>query len=204
MIAIIDYGMGNLRSVYKALVKLGADVDIVSDPRRLSLADKVVLPGVGAFKDTVEGIDSRSLRDVVCEFISSGKPYLGICVGYQVIFSDSEEGGRSEGLGVLEGSVKKFKPSKGCKVPHMGWNQVAFAGTKRSCPLFKGVADNSYFYFDHSYYVAPKDQDIVAGVTDYGLDFASMVWRDNIFCVQFHPEKSQANGLKMLENFIEL
>lgn len=204
MIAVIDYGMGNLRSVQKALESLGAEVEIISDAERLSLADKAVLPGVGAFKDTIDGIDSRGLRKVIGEFIASGKPYLGICMGYQAIFDKSEEGGLFDGLGIFAGSVKRFDPSTGVKVPHMGWNSLRVTGNGKRCPLLKGIKDGAYFYFDHSYYVAPKDDGIVAGATDYGIDFASMVWKDNVFCVQFHPEKSQKEGLKMLRSFIDL
>ena len=146
MIAVIDYGMGNLRSVQKALEHLGEDIDIVSDPERLSLADKAVLPGVGAFKDTMDGIESRGLTRTIREFIDSGKPYLGICMGLQVLFSESEEGGRFKGLGVLKGKVKKFKAKKNFKVPHMGWNQMKVR--KKECPLVKGIEDETYFYFD--------------------------------------------------------
>jgi len=204
MIALIDYGMGNLRSVEKALIKLGADVEIVFDAERLSLADKAILPGVGAFKDTIAGIEERGLKSAILEFIRSGKPYFGICVGMQVIFEESSEGGTSEGLGVIGGSVKRFQPRDGFKVPHMGWNEVKFAKGKEACPLFKGLEDGAYFYFDHSYYAAPTDGAVSAGITDYGVDFTSAVWKDNIFAVQFHPEKSQANGLAMIRNFIEL
>jgi len=202
LIAVIDYGMGNLRSVTKAFEKLGADVEVVSSPKQLALADKVVLPGVGAFADTMEGIRKRGLEGTVREFISSGKPYLGICMGYQILFGESEEGGDHKGLGILKGRVKRFKPKKGLKVPHMGWNRVSFK--KKECPLFKGIADDSYFYFVHSYYADPNEKNVVAGATGYGTEFASMVWRDNLYAVQFHPEKSQEIGLKMLKNFIEL
>jgi glutamine amidotransferase len=204
MIAVIDYGMGNLRSVEKALEKLGADVDVVDDAERLGLAEKIVLPGVGSFKDTMDGLRSGGLMEAVSEFISSGKPYLGICVGLQVIFDRSEEGGRHKGMGLVKGDVKRFRPGKGLKVPHMGWNRVKMTTGGRKCPLFKGLVDGSYFYFDHSYYAAPRDEGVVSGVTDYGADFASAVWSENIYAVQFHIEKSQANGLRMLENFIRL
>lgn len=206
MIAVIDYGMGNLKSVQKALEKLGGDVDIISDPERLSLSDKVVLPGVGAFKDTMEGIEKRRLERIICEFINSGKPYLGICMGLQILFDESEEGGCYKGLGVLKGKVKRFKPKKGLKVPHMGWNQMDIQkkDKKNSCPLLKDIKDSSYFYFDHSYYIAPDNKDVIIGTTDYGIEFASMIWQDNIYGVQFHPEKSQSNGLSMLKNFINL
>ena len=201
MIAVIDYGMGNLRSVQKALEKLGGDVEVISDAERLSLSDKVVLPGVGAFKDTMGGIEKRGLTKPILEFIDSGKPYLGICMGLQVLFSESEEGGRFKGLGVFKGCVRRFNPGGDLKVPHMGWNQLGFRGR---CRLFDGIEDDSYFYFDHSYYVAPEDESIIAAVTDYGTDFASVVCADNIYAVQFHPEKSQKIGLKMLRNFVDL
>lgn len=208
MIAVIDYGMGNLRSVEKALEKLGADVEVISDPERLSLSDKVVLPGVGAFKDTMEGIEDRGLKEIICEFISSGKPYLGICMGLQILFDESQEGGLYKGLGILKGKVKRFRAKRGLKVPHMGWNQlkVQDGRMKRNgdCPLLKSIPDSSYFYFDHSYYVEPKDKDVVMTTTDYGIEFTSMVWKEDIYGVQFHPEKSQEYGLRMLKNFVSL
>jgi len=205
MIAIIDYGMGNLRSVQKALEKLGADdIEIVSDAERLSLSDKAILPGVGAFKDTMIGVEERGLKKVIREYIESGKPYLGICMGLQILFDESEEGGLNKGLGLLKGRVKRFKPSGGLKVPHMGWNQLKFQEDAGACPLLKGVKDDSYFYFAHSYYVASVNREIIAGMTDYGAEFASMIWKDNIYAVQFHPEKSQNTGLKMLKNFIDI
>lgn len=204
MIALIDYGMGNLRSVQKALQKVGAQVEIISDAERLALSEKVVLPGVGAFKDTVDGIEARGLKQVLSEFIHSGKPYLGICMGLQAIFDESEEGSGAKGLSILKGSVRRFPKKVDYKVPHMGWNQIQFRNGQQSCPLLKGITDKAYFYFDHSYYVVPETKDIVACVTDYGVDFASMIWRDNIYAVQFHPEKSQDNGLKMLRNFVGL
>jgi len=204
MIAVIDYGMGNLRSVHKALESLGADAAIVSDAERLSLADKVILPGVGAFKDTIAGIEARGLRRVLSDFIGSGRPYLGICMGFQALFEESEEGGRHRGLGILKGRVRKFKADREHKVPHMGWNQVRAGADKKTCPLLKGITEGSFFYFVHSYYVDPEDRDIIAGTTDYGIEFTSMIWKDNMFAVQFHPEKSQGDGLLMLKNFIDL
>lgn len=217
MIAIIDYGMGNLRSVKNAFDKLGAEAEIISDAERLSLADKAVLPGVGAFKDTMDGIEERGLKKTIYEFVESGKPYLGICMGLQVLFEESAEGGRRMGFGILKGKVKRFRPKRDLKVPHMGWNQIKLktippmqaygqekAGKTVESPLLKGITDGSYFYFDHSYYAAPKNKDVIAGTTDYGLDFASVIWRGNIYAVQFHPEKSQDTGLRMLRNFIEI
>jgi len=208
LIAVIDYGMGNLRSVQKALEKLGADVDVISDAERLSLSDKVVLPGVGAFKDTMEGIEARGLKGVIREFIDSGKPYLGICMGLQILFDESEEGGLHKGLGILKGRVKRFKPKRDLKVPHMGWNQMKIQSCNLKkgsrCPLLNGIDDNMYFYFDHSYYVVPEDKEAISGTTDYGLEFTSMVWKKNIYGVQFHPEKSQKIGLNMLRSFVDL
>lgn len=201
MIAIIDYGMGNLRSVLNAFRKCNGEAEIVYEAQKLNLAKKIVLPGVGAFKDTMDGIETRGFKQALLKAIDSGIPYLGICMGQQILFDESEEGGRYKGLGILKGKVKKFKPKKGLKVPHMGWNQVKFA-KKGQAGLFKAIPDDSYFYFDHSYYVAPKDMSIVSGTTDYGLDFVSMVSKDNISAVQFHPEKSQDVGLQMIRNFI--
>lgn len=204
MIAIIDYGMGNLRSVEKALEKLGADVEIVSDAERLNLSDKAVLPGVGAFKDTMRGIEERGLGKVIREYIDSGKPYLGICMGLQILFDESAEGGLNKGIGLFKGKVERFKPCDRLKVPHMGWNQLKFQKSGSLCPLLKGIKDESYFYFVHSYYVAPADRGVIAGATNYGVEFTSMIWRENIYGVQFHPEKSQNVGLKMLKNFIDI
>lgn len=204
MIAVIDYGMGNLRSVEKALKKLGADVEIISDADRLAASEKAVLPGVGAFKDTMKGIEERGLKDAILRYLVSGKPYLGICMGLQILFEESAEGGKNRGLGIFKGEVKRFEGTKELKVPHMGWNQLISQKRKPPCPLLKGIGDDSYFYFVHSYFVAPEDKSIIAGLTDYGVPFTSMIQKDNIYGVQFHPEKSQETGLKMLKNFIEL
>ncbi len=205
MIAVIDYGMGNLRSVSKALERLGAEVEIISSLDGLKRADKAVLPGVGAFKDTMDGLESRGLRDGVKDFIASGKLYLGICMGLQILFDESEEGGKIKGLGILKGKVKRFNPAQDLKVPHMGWNGVSYNKERRALPfLVKGVPDGSYFYFVHSYYVVPEDKACIAASTDYGVEFTSFVSKDNIYATQFHPEKSQDMGLTMLKNFIEL
>ncbi len=203
MIAVIDYGMGNLRSVEKALKKLGTEAEIVCDAKRLSLSDKAVLPGVGAFRDTMQNLDKSGMVPAIREYIDSGKPYLGICLGLQILFEESEEGGLNKGLGILKGRVERFPEKKGLKVPHMGWNQIKIR-KGRSCPLLKGIEDNSYLYFVHSYYAIPKKEGVVVTTTGYGVEFTSMVWRDNLYAVQFHPEKSQAIGLKILRNFVEL
>lgn len=202
MIAIVDYGMGNIRSVEKGFIKVGADVKITSDPKVLADAKGIVLPGVGAFRDCMKNLDNLKLLDSIVKEIQKGKPYLGICLGLQILFTESEEFGTCKGLDVFKGRVVKFKFDAGSdlKIPHMGWNTVRFV---KKPPIFDGIQDNSYFYFVHSYYVAPEDKDIVAGTTDYGIEFTSMVWRNNIFATQFHPEKSQELGLKILKGFKE-
>ena len=201
MIAVIDYGMGNLGSVEKALKTLGAKVKVTDKSSDLKKADKIVLPGVGAFKDAMGSIDRLGISDTLKEAILSKKPYLGICLGLELLFEESEEGGKSKGLGFLKGKVARFKDPL-LKVPHIGWNQMR--KEKPACPLFKGIDDGAFFYFVHSYYVAPKEKDVIAATTYYGGDFTSMVWKDNVYAVQFHPEKSQENGIKFLENFIRL
>lgn len=215
MIAIIDYGMGNLRSVEKGFLKAGVDVRVTNSPEIVKKADGVVLPGVGAFKDCMRELTNLELIDAVVDTIKAGKPYLGICLGLQVLFSESEEFGRCKGLDVLRGRVVKFEfrvqspeVSKGSespnsklqtlKVPHMGWNEIRIQNNN---PLFEGIPDRSYFYFVHSYYVVPEDTSIISTTTDYGIEFTSSVRKDNIFAVQFHPEKSQAVGLRMLKDF---
>jgi glutamine amidotransferase len=199
MIAIVDYGMGNIRSVEKAFIKIGADVRITSDPKVIADAKGVVLPGVGAFKDCMRNLDNLRLLDSIKKEIGKGKPYLGICLGLQILFSESEEFGFCRGMDVFRGKVVKFT-FDGLKIPHMGWNTARLL---RKPPVFDGIQDNSYFYFVHSYYVVPEDEGIVASRTDYGVDFVSMVWKDNIFATQFHPEKSQELGLKILKGFDE-
>lgn len=201
MIAIVDYGMGNIRSVEKGFIKVGADVRITSDPRAVSDADGVVLPGVGAFKDCMRNLDNLGLLDTIKKEIAKGKPYLGICLGLQILFTESEEFGFCSGLDVFRGKVLKFRfEDHSLKIPHMGWNAARLL---REPPVFEGIKDNSYFYFVHSYHVVPEDEGVVAARTDYGVDFVSMVWKDNIFATQFHPEKSQEPGLKILKGFDE-
>jgi len=196
VIAIIDYGMGNLRSVEKGFLKVGVDARVVTEPGAVDDARAVVLPGVGAFRDCMKNLAGMSLIEPVVRSIEKGKPYLGICLGLQVLFTESEEFGTYEGLDIIKGKVKKFRTD--LKVPHMGWNNVKLL---RRPPLFEGIKDESFFYFVHSFYVAPEDPDVIAATTDYGLTFTSMVWKDNIFATQFHPEKSQETGLMILKNF---
>lgn len=200
MISIIDYGMGNIRSVEKAFLKIGADVKVTSDPKVVDNADGIVLPGVGAFRDCMKNLDALDLLDSVVRNIREGKPYLGICLGLQILFTESEEFGFCKGLDIFKGKVVRFRfdPDKGLKIPHMGWNTVKKI---KDVPIFRGIEDSSYFYFVHSYHVIPEDKGIIAGITDYGIDFVSMVWKDNIYATQFHPEKSQELGLKILKGF---
>ncbi len=197
MIAIIDYGMGNLRSVEKGFFKLGIDVKVTNRPEVIEKADGVVLPGVGAFRECMRELTNLKLIDAVVNSIKKNKPYLGICLGLQVLFSEAEEFGRCRGLDIFKGTVLKF-PKSELKVPHMGWNEIK---KQKDNPLLEGIEDKAYFYFVHSFYVAPEDNTIVLATTDYGIEFTSMVWKDNIFAVQFHPEKSQTTGLRLLENF---
>lgn len=214
MIAIVDYGMGNLRSVEKGFIKVGIDARITNRPEVIERADGVVLPGVGAFKDCMRELTSLELTDAIVQAVKKGKPYLGICLGLQVLFSESEEFGRCRGLDIFKGKVTKFQVSSfkqqgiepaTCnlkpatfKIPHMGWNQIWI---QKNNLLLDGIQDKTYFYFVHSFYVAPEDDSIIATTTDYGLNFTSMIWKDNVFAVQFHPEKSQSAGLRLLENF---
>jgi glutamine amidotransferase len=197
MIAIIDYGMGNLRSVEKGFLKAGVGAKVVEDARSVDDAKAIVLPGVGAFKDCMRNLADMKLTDSIVKSIKKGKPYLGICLGLQILFSESEEFGLSRGIDIFRGKVVRF-PKSELKVPHMGWNPVKI---KNRPPIFDGIEDETYFYFVHSYYVAPEDPSLVSGTTDYGLEFTSMIWKDNVFATQFHPEKSQTVGLKILKNF---
>ncbi|NCO67177.1 MAG: imidazole glycerol phosphate synthase subunit HisH [Nitrospirae bacterium CG_4_10_14_0_8_um_filter_41_23] len=196
MIAIVDYGMGNLRSVEKGFLKVGLNARVVSDPRAVDNAQGVVLPGVGAFRDCMKNLKGMSLIESVVRSIRKGKPYLGICLGLQVLFTESEEFGIHKGFDILKGKVVRFQIN--LKVPHMGWNNVKI---QRRPPIFDGIQDKAFFYFVHSFYVVPDDNDVVATTTDYGITFASMVWKENIFATQFHPEKSQETGLRILKNF---
>ncbi|MGP8052710.1 MAG: imidazole glycerol phosphate synthase subunit HisH [Limisphaerales bacterium] len=203
MIALLDYGSGNLRSVHKALLKVGAEVRIARQPEEMAEARAVVLPGVGAFDDCINALRKQELLEAAQNFIQSGKPFLGICVGYQALFEKSEEfNSCAAGLGIFQGSVIRFSDKHGLKIPQIGWNRLEIV--KPDCPLFRGVADGSYVYFVHSFYPQPADAGIVATRSDYGDKFASSVWRDNVYATQFHPEKSQKVGLQLLKNFVEL
>ena len=206
MIAIIDYGMGNLRSVQKGFEKIGSEAVITADPKVVLQAERVVLPGVGAFRDCMHNLEQGGFVEPILKVIAEGRPFLGICVGMQLLFSDSVEFGLYSGLNVIPGHVLRFPDQmivadEKLKVPQMGWNQLSF---KRRPPAFDGVIDGSNVYFVHSYYVKPDDSGVVATTTDYGIEFCSSVWKDNIVATQFHPEKSQAIGLQILKNFAEL
>jgi glutamine amidotransferase len=198
MIAIIDYQMGNLRSVQKAFEHIGREAVITADPAEVARADRVVLPGVGAFRDAIAELRRRDLVSPIRDVIASGKPFLGICLGLQLLFDVSYEDGEWQGLGVIPGRVLRFQVPPEWKVPHMGWNGVV---VKRPSPLLAGIADNTYFYFVHSYYVVPDDPAMVALEASYPDPFCAAVCKDNVFATQFHPEKSQANGLQLLKNF---
>lgn len=207
MIAIIDSGIANLRSVQKGFERVGAEAKIVEDPRLLREAAAIVLPGVGAFRDGIEKLTRGGFVEPLLRAIEAGKPTLGICLGLHFLFSESEEFGAHKGLNLIPGQVRRFPPSTASssgpplKVPHMGWNQV---WVTREAPLFRGIPEGARFYFVHSYYVDPVERSVVAATTEYGVSFPSAIWRDNLMATQFHPEKSQAVGLMLLENFARL
>ena len=206
MITIVDYGMGNLHSVLKAFEHLGVRAQIACEVRSLETADKIILPGVGAFADAMTALRQMQLVEPLIRAINNGKPFLGICLGMQLLFEVSYEDGEHAGLSVVEGEVKRFdfserREDKNLKIPHMGWNGLDW---QEEGPLFKGLENGCYVYFLHSYYVLPQDESVLATTTDYGGSFASSIRRDNVFAVQFHPEKSQRAGLQMLKNFAEL
>lgn len=202
-IAVVDSGYGNLRSVAKALAHVGGAPLVTADPDAIRRADRVVVPGQGAFGDCVAAFARHGLGEAIREVIAAGRPYFGICLGLQVLFDESEENGPVAGLGLLPGRVVRFAPTDPAhKVPHMGWNQVT--PTHGAEPLLRGIPADAFFYFVHSYYVAPRDPDIVALTCAYaGVEFAAAIRRDNLFACQFHPEKSQAVGLRLLANFVE-
>ena len=203
MIALLDYGSGNLRSVEKALRKVGADLLVTTRPEPLREARAIVLPGVGAFDDCISAMQRQELLGAVKEFIQTGRPFLGICVGYQALFEKSEEfNSCALGLGVFGGKVVRFTERPGLKIPQIGWNQLEIV--RSDCPLYAGIPGGSYVYFVHSFYPQPVDPGIVATRTEHGDTFASSVWRDNVYATQFHPEKSQAVGLRLLQNFVGL
>ncbi|MBU3911514.1 MAG: imidazole glycerol phosphate synthase subunit HisH [Candidatus Omnitrophica bacterium] len=219
MITIIDYGMGNLRSVQKAFELFYPEVRIGSSFEDILTSDKVVLPGVGAFSKAMDELKKRNLLGAIADVVKKGMPFLGICLGLQLLFTESEEGGTIEGLGILKGRVRRFADRDGLKIPHMGWNKIKSEirnptlrqaqgrpeqgrGTKSE--ILKNVPDNSFMYFVHSYYVEPEDRGVVLCETEYGLTFTSGVQKDNIYGFQFHPEKSQGQGLKIIKNFAAL
>lgn len=199
MIVIIDYGAGNLRSVANAIAKLGYQPRVTSDPSEVVKAQAVILPGVGAAADTMANLEGLKLASPIRQLITDGRPFLGICVGLQVLFTSTEEGGGHECLGIIPGRVRKL-PS-GLKIPHMGWNQVK---QKISHPIFEGIPDEANFYFVHSFYAEPEDRSLVAGETEYGVRLCSAIARGNLIATQFHPEKSGQIGLRLYDNFIKL
>ncbi len=201
MIAIVNYEMGNLRSVQKGFERVGHEAAITDDPAVIASASKVVLPGVGAFRDAMAALRQKQLVDPIRDAIASGRPFLGVCLGMQLLLDSSSEDGDHQGLGVVPGRVVRFDVPRPMKVPHMGWNQTQQA---KPSPLFAGIEDNAYFYFVHSYYVVPQDESVVAAWCDYGGPFCAALAQDNLFATQFHPEKSQADGLRILKNFADL
>lgn len=206
-ITIVDYQMGNLRSVQKALESVGSHAVVSSDPNEIARAEKLILPGVGGFGDAIAELRNRRLTEPILDVIHSGKPMLGICLGLQLLFEVGYEGGSHQGLGVFQGEVLRFSgegysASSDLKVPHMGWNQVTIR--KAGCPLMQDIPDQSYFYFVHSYYVQPVDSNSIWLECDYGKKFCAAVWKDNVYATQFHPEKSQSLGLRLLKNFAAL
>lgn len=215
MIAVVDYGLGNLRSVVKALERVGGEIKVTADKKEILCAQAVVLPGVGAFHRGIENLKRGGILEAILENIGKGKPFLGICLGMQLLFTESEEYGKNKGMGVIKGRVVKFSPS--VKIPHMGWNQIKFHFSplggeekvqfppeeKAKIKIFEGIPDNSYFYFVHSYYVEPEDKNVVSTTTFYGKEFVSAIIKNNIFAFQFHPEKSGKLGLRILKNFVK-
>ncbi len=198
MIAIIDYGMGNLRSVQKGLERVGCKAQVTRAPQQIVSANGIVLPGVGAFNACMENLRRFDLVEPICQVVRQKKPFLGICLGFQLLFTESEEFGLQKGLGLFPGRVVGFHPEDGLKVPHMGWNRL---DKKKESPFLEGISDGAFVYFVHSYYVAPEDKSIVATTTDYGAPFVSSIATDHLFASQFHPEKSQEIGLRILANF---
>ncbi len=198
MIAIIDYGAGNLRSVEKALEHLGFNAGITSEPTEILNSDKIILPGVGAFGVCMEAIKNARLDDCIREAVARNKPFLGICLGLQLLFDESRESPGAKGLSIFEGGNKRIRAAEGLKIPHMGWNSITY---DKDCPIFDGIGDEPYMYFVHSYHIAPKDESIVCAHTEYGSEIPVAVHKNNIFATQFHPEKSGDTGLVILKNF---
>ncbi len=203
MIAIVDYGMGNIHSVMKAIAAAGGHPLVTNRPGDLEMCDKIILPGVGAFDDAMTELEKRGLAAAIKEQAAKKKPILGICLGMQVFFQESREASQTKGFGFFEGDVRRFLDIPGIKVPHMGWNQITKNITRAGeCPLFAGLTDTTFVYFCHSYYPAPVDSESISAKTEHGIVFASAVWKENVYGVQFHPEKSQQDGLAILKNFI--
>lgn len=201
MITIVDYGMGNLRSVQKALQKLSVEAEISASPAKIARAEKLVLPGVGAFRDAIAELKNKDMVGPVKDHIAAGKPFLGICLGLQLLFDVSYEDGEWEGLGIVPGEVRRLKDMPDLKIPHMGWNSLQIAGNPR---ILKDIPEGSHFYFVHSYHVVPREESVIAARTTHGQSFVSVIEKENLFATQFHPEKSQRLGLKLLSNFAEL
>ena len=201
-IAIVDYGMANLRSVQKAFERVGFAAEITSDPAAIAAAERVVLPGVGAFRDAIARLRETRLDRTILDFIHSGRPFLGICLGMQMLFTRSHEDGTHAGLDLFPGDVVRFPHVPGLKVPHMGWNTLEFAPPE--CPLFAGLPPEPAVYFVHSFYAEPQDRGLIAAEADYPEPFCAAIWKDNVFATQFHPEKSQDVGMTMLKNFAKL
>jgi glutamine amidotransferase len=201
MITIIDYGMGNLRSVQKACEKLGYEAKITSSADEIAAAEKLILPGVGAFRDAIAHLKEQNFIEPIEAHIDADKPMLGICLGLQLLFDRSYEDGEYEGLGIIPGEVVRFPAQPGLKVPHMGWNSLNVRGEN---PLLAGIPQEAHFYFVHSYYVVPDDENVIAATCEHGVEFCAMIRRGNLFATQFHPEKSQRVGLKLLDNFGKL
>ncbi len=201
MIAMIDYDAGNIKSVEKALQKLGADVVITKDPQEILSADKVILPGVGSFGDAMNNLTKYGLDEVIHQVVGNRTPFLGICLGLQLLFERSDESPEAVGLGILKGEILRIPDADGLKIPHMGWNSLHLQYNGR---LFEGLKENDYVYFVHSYYLKAEDESIVKATTNYGVNIHASVEKDNVFACQFHPEKSSDVGLKILKNFVEL
>lgn len=200
-VKIVDYGMGNLRSVQKAFERIGADAEICPSPDGLKSADKIVLPGVGAFRDAIHELKAKNFIDAIHKHIEAERPFLGICLGLQLLLDKSYEDGEYEGLGIIPGEVVRFENAPDLKVPHMGWNLIE---RKKENPLLDGIPEDAHFYFVHSYYVVPENESDIATETGHGVRFCSMVSLGNLYATQFHPEKSQSAGLRILKNFVEL
>lgn len=201
MIAIIDYGAGNIQSVNKALIHLDCDTLVTRDKDIIMKADGAVLPGVGSFGDTMNTMTQYGIKDTVLDYTKSGKPFLGICLGLQLLFPASEESPEAKGLGIFDGTITKIPSGEGLKIPHIGWNSLDI---KKKDGIFKGIDNNSYVYFVHSYYLNAKDKNIVSAQTNYGVTIDAAVEKGNVFATQFHPEKSGETGLKILKNFADI